>query len=94
MPKGKFVCFCQIASGESRASIFYEDEVMYGVMTIGPVTTGHAMVISKRHAAYLADMNDETGQHFWTITQRTAAILQAVNRAQAAIRARDAGLGK
>lgn len=68
--------FCQIIAGESSASAFYEDDVVLGVMTIGPVTTGHAMVIPKRHAAYLADMDEETGQHLWTITQRTAAAIR------------------
>lgn len=68
--------FCQIVAGESRASIFYEDEVVLGFMTIGPVTTGHAMVIPKQHKTYLADMDEDTGRHFWTISQRTAAAIR------------------
>jgi histidine triad (HIT) family protein len=68
--------FCQIASGDLPASIFYEDDVMFGVMTIGPVTSGHAMVIPKRHAAYLADMDEATGRHLWTVTQHTAAAIR------------------
>jgi len=68
--------FCQIVAGELPASIFYEDDVVFGVMTIGPVTTGHAMVIPKRHAAFLADMDEETGRHLWTVTQRTAAAIR------------------
>lgn len=39
--------FCEIAAGESRASVFYEDDLVLGLMTIGSVTTGHAMVIPK-----------------------------------------------
>ena len=68
--------FCQIVAGESPASIFYEDEIVLGFMTIGPVTTGHAMIIPKRHATYLADLDEETGRHLWTITQRTAAAIR------------------
>jgi histidine triad (HIT) family protein len=68
--------FCQIVAGESPASIFYEDEIVLGFMTIGPVTTGHAMIIPKRHAAYLADLDEETGRHLWAITQRTAAAIR------------------
>jgi len=68
--------FCQIVAGELPASIFYEDDMVFGVMTIGPVTTGHAMVIPKRHAAYLADMDEETGRHLWIVTQRTAAAIR------------------
>jgi len=68
--------FCQIVAGKLPASMFYEDDVAFGVMTIGPVTTGHAMVIPKRHAAFLGDMDEETGRHLWTITQRTAAAIR------------------
>jgi len=68
--------FCKIVSGESPASIFYEDDIVFGVMTIGPVTTGHAMVIPKQHAPYLADMDEETGRHLWVVTQRTAAAIR------------------
>jgi len=68
--------FCQIVAGESPASIFYEDEIALGFMTIGPVTTGHAMIIPRQHATYLADLDEETGRHLWTITQRTAAAIR------------------
>jgi len=69
--------FCQIIAGESPASIFYQDEIVVGLMTIGPVTTGHAMIIPKQHAASLAEMDESTGRHLWTIAQRTAAALRA-----------------
>jgi len=68
--------FCQIVASELPASIFYEDDVVLGAMTIEPVTTGHAMIIPKRHAAFLADMDEETGRHLWTVTQRTAAAIR------------------
>ena len=68
--------FCRIVAGENSASVFYEDELLLGLMTIGPITTGHAMVIPKEHTAYLADMDEETGRHLWTVTQRTAAAIR------------------
>ena len=68
--------FCQIIAGESPASVFYEDDLVIGIMTIGPVTTGHSMIIPKTHAAGLADLDERTGAHMWTIAQRTAAALR------------------
>ena len=68
--------FCQIVAGERPASIFYEDDVVLGFMDIDPVTSGHALVIPKRHAAYLADLDEETGRRLWTVTQRTAAAIR------------------
>jgi len=67
--------FCQIVVGESPATIFYDDIVL-GIMTIGPVTTGHAMVIPKQHASYLANMDEDTGQYLWAVTQRSAAAIR------------------
>ena len=34
------------------------------------------MVIPKRHAAYLADLDEATGRHVWTVAQRAAAALR------------------
>lgn len=68
--------FCQIIAGGSPASIFYEDDAVLGFMDIDPVTRGHALVIPKRHAAYLADLDEETGRRLWTVTQRTAAAIR------------------
>ena len=68
--------FCQIIAGESPSSIFYEDDLVLGLMTIGPVASGHALIIPKQHAANLADLDEELGRHLWTITLRTAAAIR------------------
>ncbi|MCD4847827.1 MAG: HIT family protein [Candidatus Aegiribacteria sp.] len=69
--------FCQIVAGQSPASIFYEDDVVLGFMTLGPVTQGHAMIIPKKHITYMKDMDEETGAHLFRITQRTAAAIRS-----------------
>ena len=69
--------FCQIIAGHSPGSIFYRDDQVLGLLTIGPVNDGHAMIIPIRHATYLADLDEGTGQHLFTITQRTAAAMRA-----------------
>src|ERR1043165_7474426 len=83
LPQSHYKCrmpddcvFCQIVAGESPVSAFYEDEVVLGLMTIGPVTTGHAMVIPRTHFASLAEMDEATGRHLWTVAQRTAEALR------------------
>ena len=69
--------FCQIVAGCSPASIFYDDAEVLGFMTIGPVNDGHAMIIPKHHVAYLAELDESTGQHLFTVTQRTAAAIRS-----------------
>lgn len=49
--------FCEIVAGRCPKSAFYEDDVVIGIMTIGPVTPGHAMVIPKKHVPYMRDMD-------------------------------------
>lgn len=68
--------FCQIVAGESPASIFYEDALVLGFLDIGPVTTGHALIVPKVHAACLAELDEEVGKHLWAVTQRTAAAIR------------------
>ena len=69
--------FCEIVAGRSPVSTFYEDDLVLGFMTIGPVTEGHAMVMPRRHATQLADLDEATGRRMWTIAQRTAAAIRA-----------------
>jgi histidine triad (HIT) family protein len=69
--------FCQIVAGWSPSSIFYQDEVVVGLMDINPVTECHVMIIPKQHATFLGEMDEETGRHLWTVAQRTAAALRA-----------------
>jgi diadenosine tetraphosphate (Ap4A) HIT family hydrolase len=44
-PEEWVMCFmlCVIVEGSRPASNFYEDDVVLGSMTIGPVATGHAI---------------------------------------------------
>ncbi|WP_420454903.1 HIT family protein [Rubrivirga sp.] len=71
--------FCEIIAGDSPASVFYEDDLVLGLMTTGPVTTGHAMVIPKAHAPYLAQLDEEAGRQMWTVAQRAAAALRSAS---------------
>lgn len=64
--------FCEIIAGKAPSSIIFEDEIVLVLMTIGPVNTGHAMVIPKKHFANMAEMDEETGAHLFKVTMRTA----------------------
>jgi len=49
--------FCRIIAGQSPASVFYDDDLVLGLLTIEPINPGHAMVIPKRHVASLAELD-------------------------------------
>jgi histidine triad (HIT) family protein len=43
--------FCKIVAGEIPAQVIMEDDDVLAFMDIAPATRGHALVIPKRHAA-------------------------------------------
>ncbi len=45
-------------------------------MDIGPVTPGHLLVIPKRHAPYLADLDEATGARMYRVATRLAHALR------------------
>lgn len=68
--------FCEIVAGTRPASVVYDDEITLAFMDINLVTPGHLLVIPKRHAPYLADLDESTGAHLFTIAMRLAAAIR------------------
>lgn len=68
--------FCDILSGKLPSSIVYQDALCTTIMDIQPVNAGHVLVIPNEHAAFLADLDEETGAQLFRIAQRTAAALR------------------
>jgi histidine triad (HIT) family protein len=69
--------FCDIAVGQEEASLVYEDELALAVMDIQPVTPGHLLVMPRRHAACLADLEEEDSDALLRVARRAAAALRA-----------------
>jgi histidine triad (HIT) family protein len=69
--------FCAILAGDAEASIVYEDERTVAFMDVRPVTPGHLLVIPRRHAPYLADLDPEDGAQMFRVGQGAAASLRA-----------------
>lgn len=68
--------FCKLISGELEVSFVYQDELCVAFMDIQPVNPGHALVVPRRHAAYLADLDTEEGAQIFRVAQRAAAALR------------------
>jgi histidine triad (HIT) family protein len=51
--------FCKIAAGEAPAAIVHEDERTIAFMDIAPATRGHMLVIPRRHARDLLEIELE-----------------------------------
>ena len=54
---------CAIARHEAEASTVHEDETAMASMDRSPVTPGHLLVVPRRHAVGLEDLDAATGGH-------------------------------
>jgi histidine triad (HIT) family protein len=68
--------FCKIVEGDAPVSKVYEDDLVLGLMTIGPVTPGHAMVIPKQHVPNLGELDPDLGAHIFKVTQKVASAIR------------------
>jgi len=64
--------FCQIVAGEIPAQIIDEDERTIAFMDINPATRGHALVIPRRHARDLLEIDEEDLKATIVAAQRLA----------------------
>jgi diadenosine tetraphosphate (Ap4A) HIT family hydrolase len=75
---GRMDCvFCSIVAGDLPASRVYDDDRVLAFADIRPATTGHLLVVPKRHAAGLATLDPEDGARMFQVAQRLAAALRA-----------------
>jgi histidine triad (HIT) family protein len=68
--------FCELVARKRPISVIGETEDVLAFMDIQPVNPGHALVIPKRHAAYMADLDPTLGGHMLTMGMRVAAALR------------------
>lgn len=67
--------FCQIVKGKIHAFIVYEDEKTVAFLDSNPSAIGHTMVILKKHAATLLDLDEEgVKQEFLTVKKMTETL--------------------
>lgn len=69
--------FCEIVAGRAPASVAFADDVALCFMDIAPVNPGHLLVVPRRHASGLAELDEETGAHLFTLGMRMADALRA-----------------
>lgn len=69
--------FCRLVSEQAEVSVVYEDERTVAFMDIQPVAQGHVLIVPRRHAACLADLDVEDGAQLFRVGQLAAAALRA-----------------
>jgi histidine triad (HIT) family protein len=69
-----FCIFCAIAAGDAPASIVYADDLAVAFLDLNPVTTGHTLVIPRRHVRDLLDASGAVAE-IGPAVEATAALL-------------------
>lgn len=71
--------FCAMTRGELPAAIVYEDDIAMVILDLFPVSHGHTLIISKQHAATVAELPQATAEHMLLLQMATIAALRQVD---------------
>ena len=70
--------FCEILAGRMPAHVIYEDEFCISIMDRYPLERGHCLLIPRRHAERITDMDEaEVGSLFSRVPRIARAVLRA-----------------
>ena len=69
--------FCRVVSGGEPTSVVYEDDNVVAFLDILPISPGHTLIVPRRHATHLADLDPGDAARMFQAGQRVAAALRA-----------------
>jgi histidine triad (HIT) family protein len=68
--------FCEIVAGRSPASFVQEGDEAVAFMDIGGVNEGHTLVVPRRHATLLGELDTKSAAAVWSLGLRVAAAVR------------------
>ncbi len=82
MVSEKECIFCRIARGEIPSKKVFEDSESFAFLDINPRNPGHTLVIPKKHAETLLDMDEEDSGVLFMNVRKVAGKVMAATKAQ------------
>ncbi|MBM3525085.1 MAG: HIT domain-containing protein, partial [Alphaproteobacteria bacterium] len=70
--------FAKLLRGDIPCHRLYEDELVLAFLDIGPLARGHALVIPKRYAATLDELDDESAAAIGRVLPRLCRAIRDV----------------
>lgn len=64
--------FCRIVAGDAPATKIFEDDHLVAFLDVRPITRGHTLVIPKRHATDLDELDPQMGARLFGFGHRLA----------------------
>jgi len=77
MEKGKNCIFCKIIAGKAPASMVYQDKLVAAFLTIEPINPGHLLIVPKKHAPGLKDLDEKSAERMMKVAKKMASALRA-----------------
>lgn len=74
--------FTKIMRGEAPGYKIYEDEKVYAMLDIAPLSDGHILVIPKIQIDHVWDLPDDEYDYLWKISKKIAQAMQEVFQPQ------------
>ena len=68
--------FCAIVDNEIEAYKIYEDDYFCVILDRFPKCVGHSLILPKRHAVHIFDLNEEEGRLLFPLAQKVAAAMR------------------
>jgi histidine triad (HIT) family protein len=68
--------FCEIVAGREPGSFAYEDGSVVAFMDLAAANPGHLLVVPRRHAPSLADLDEADGARLFLVAMRMAAAVR------------------
>jgi diadenosine tetraphosphate (Ap4A) HIT family hydrolase len=85
-PQVAYCVFCAIVSGGSPGTFLHQDELVVAFMDIRPVQPGHLLVVPRRHAELIPELDGASLARLWAVAtdlnralRRTSLPVEAVS---------------
>lgn len=75
--------FCNIINKESPATVVFEDDICMVIVPIDPISKGHVLLIPKKHAVNILDVDDEILSHLSVVAKHIGKRILEGNDSQA-----------
>jgi diadenosine tetraphosphate (Ap4A) HIT family hydrolase len=68
--------FCRILDGREKASFVAQGTDAVAFMDVHPITDGHTLVVPRKHAALISDVDEVGAVAMWSLARRVAGALR------------------
>ena len=69
--------FCRIVEGKEQASFVAQGADVLAFLDLHPITEGHTLIVPRKHAPSIGDVDEVSAVAMWSLARRVAAALRS-----------------